>query len=266
MCLHSARTSVLVNGSPTGEFPLQRGLRQGDSLSSYLFLLIMEGLHLCLQRKVDAGEITGVAIPNSDVKISHLFYVDDALFGLGVHDSIIDNYIVDRGCSKGSLHFMYLGLPMGANMKNIASWCTLKDRFVKKFSGRKDAWVRWELVLNSHVNGGLDIGSLRSFIGLLFKWIWRFVNSQNDLWVRVIKAIHGNDGGLNGDDTLKDKFGRLFRLEINEDCNIANKLVNGSLEWSWSRNDIGATHNSALLQLREKLEQIVILNEPDSWR
>ncbi|XP_071729330.1 secreted RxLR effector protein 78-like [Rutidosis leptorrhynchoides] len=79
MCLSSARTSILINGSPTKEFPLKRGLRQGDPLSPFLFLIIMEGLHLLLKEKVDARSIKGARVGNEDTLISHLFYADDAV-------------------------------------------------------------------------------------------------------------------------------------------------------------------------------------------
>lgn len=44
-CLRSARVSVLVNGSPSEEFGMGRGLRQGDSLAPFLFLIVAEGLN-----------------------------------------------------------------------------------------------------------------------------------------------------------------------------------------------------------------------------
>nr|GEZ75175.1 RNA-directed DNA polymerase, eukaryota, reverse transcriptase zinc-binding domain protein [Tanacetum cinerariifolium] len=53
--LQSARSCVLVNGIPSCEFPIKRGLRQGDPLSPFLFLIIMEVLHLALKDVVDAG-------------------------------------------------------------------------------------------------------------------------------------------------------------------------------------------------------------------
>ncbi|GJQ99216.1 RNA-directed DNA polymerase, eukaryota, reverse transcriptase zinc-binding domain protein [Tanacetum coccineum] len=54
------------------------------------------------------------------------------------------------------------------------------------------AWVKWENVLASFDKGGLEIGSLKAFnLALLQKWRWRYVNSPDSLWARVVKVIHG---------------------------------------------------------------------------
>lgn len=47
--------SVLVNDSPTDEFNLEIGLRQGDSLSPFLFLLTVEWLHVLVNVVVEKG-------------------------------------------------------------------------------------------------------------------------------------------------------------------------------------------------------------------
>ena len=78
-CLCSTRGSILLNGSPTEEFQFYKGLKQGDPLSPFLFLLIMESLHLSFQRVVDTGLFTGIKL-NQSVTLSHMFYADDAVF------------------------------------------------------------------------------------------------------------------------------------------------------------------------------------------
>lgn len=45
-CLFSSRSSVLVNGSPTVEFPISKGVKQGDPISPFLFILAMEVLNM----------------------------------------------------------------------------------------------------------------------------------------------------------------------------------------------------------------------------
>ncbi|GJR04144.1 RNA-directed DNA polymerase, eukaryota, reverse transcriptase zinc-binding domain protein [Tanacetum coccineum] len=60
---------------------------------------------------------------------------------------------------------------------------------------RKVSWIKWSTCLASKAMGGLGIGSIYALnVALLFKWIWRFRCNPNDLWVKVVKDLHGCDG------------------------------------------------------------------------
>ncbi|MCI48432.1 RNA-directed DNA polymerase (Reverse transcriptase), partial [Trifolium medium] len=50
----------------TEEFPLQRGLRQGDPLSPFLFLLAAEGLNVLMKATVERNLFTGYSIGVQD--------------------------------------------------------------------------------------------------------------------------------------------------------------------------------------------------------
>ncbi|XP_071700484.1 uncharacterized protein [Rutidosis leptorrhynchoides] len=161
----------------------------------------------------------------------------------------------------------------------------------------KISWVKWEFILVSYGEGGLNIGSLKAKNwALVGKWWWHFRTESNTLWVRVIKSIYGRDGGLgqenlvssakgnsvwgniikigkdslniglnfnvlfdkklgDGRDTffwediwvggmrLKDRFSRLFRLEVNQMASVKDRVtfIKASWEflWQWSRNLTG---------------------------
>ncbi|KAJ0901627.1 putative RNA-directed DNA polymerase [Helianthus annuus] len=79
-CLVSGRVSVLVNGSPTKEFNFKRGLRQGDPLSPFLFVIAMEIISILMNRACNSGLFEGCQLPNGGPLISHLCYADDVLF------------------------------------------------------------------------------------------------------------------------------------------------------------------------------------------
>ena len=71
--------SVLVNGTPKGRFFPTRGLRQGDPISPYLFLLCAEGLSAML-RQVERGEIPrGISVGKLAPLVSHLLFADDCI-------------------------------------------------------------------------------------------------------------------------------------------------------------------------------------------
>ncbi|GJS20507.1 RNA-directed DNA polymerase, eukaryota [Tanacetum coccineum] len=94
--LNSGKASVLVNGSPTSEFQFHRGLKQGDPLAPFLFILIMESLHLSFNRAVEAGM-------SINLKKSHIL-------GLGIRGSIVSEAAASLGCSVMKTPFNYLGI------------------------------------------------------------------------------------------------------------------------------------------------------------
>ncbi|GJR94425.1 RNA-directed DNA polymerase, eukaryota [Tanacetum coccineum] len=143
----SAMASILINGSPTTEFPFFRGLKQGDPLAPLLFILIMESLHISVSRAVNEGVFKGLQLQES-VSISHLFYADDAVFigewsddnlvnlirilncfhlasglkinvqksqvlGVGVSRDVVNQGATLIGCAVMQTPFKYLGVMVG---------------------------------------------------------------------------------------------------------------------------------------------------------
>ncbi|GKC07104.1 RNA-directed DNA polymerase, eukaryota [Tanacetum coccineum] len=169
-CLVSSKGSILVNGSPTSEFYFRKGLKQGDPLSPFLFLLIMESLHLSFQNVVNADMFKGISV-SSSLQLSHLFYADDVIFmgqwsesnintiiqaldcfykasglrmnlhksklmGISVKDEVVSRAASKMGCSTLKTPFTYLGIKVGGSMARIRSW----DEIVDKVKSRLSKW------------------------------------------------------------------------------------------------------------------------------
>jgi len=75
-----ATISVLVNGSPTEEFKLRRGLRQGDPLAPFLFLIVAKGLAGLVGNASRISVLKGVKVGYKDVDVKLLQFTDDTLF------------------------------------------------------------------------------------------------------------------------------------------------------------------------------------------
>jgi len=79
-CLESTTISVLVNGSPTSEFKPTRGLRQGDPLAPFLFLVVVEGLAGLVRQATKANLLKGVKVGFDEVDTCILQFADDTFF------------------------------------------------------------------------------------------------------------------------------------------------------------------------------------------
>ena len=78
MCVSSASFSILVNGVPSTFFRSGRGIRQGFPLSSFLFILSMEGLCRLFNKARSDGLLLGVKVA-CGLAISLLIFVDDVI-------------------------------------------------------------------------------------------------------------------------------------------------------------------------------------------
>lgn len=77
--IKSSRFSILVNGSPSEPFPPSRGIRQGDPLSPFLFIILMEGLSRIIAKAKNEGTIKGLQPLQSILATTHQRFVDDTM-------------------------------------------------------------------------------------------------------------------------------------------------------------------------------------------
>nr|GFB49904.1 RNA-directed DNA polymerase, eukaryota, reverse transcriptase zinc-binding domain protein [Tanacetum cinerariifolium] len=169
-CLRSSRGLVIVNGSHTEEFQFYKCLKQGDPLYHFLFILVMESLHISFQRVVDVGLFKGIEIALS-LNLSHMFYADDAIFmgqwsesnidiivklldcfnrasglriymtkskllGISVEDDKVKQAVAKIGCNTLKTPFSYLGSKVGGCMSRIQSW----NETIKRMACRLSKW------------------------------------------------------------------------------------------------------------------------------
>ncbi|GJV11623.1 RNA-directed DNA polymerase, eukaryota [Tanacetum coccineum] len=302
-CLKSSRGSIIINGSPTEEFQFYKGLKQGDPLSPFLFILIMESLHLSFQRVVDAGMFKGITLKPS-LNLSHMFYADDVVFvgqwcdGSKVGGSMTRvkawKEVVDRvnaRLSKWKMKTLSIGGRVPLSM--LRKLESIRNHFFNGHdtNSKKTSWVKWKNALASKEKGGLGVSSLYALnIGLMFKWVWRFFTQHKSLWVRVIKAIHGEDGKVgkqvkskspsywmdivneltvleNKDVALKNLYPRIYALESCKYVTVGSKLAQSSLEYSFPRNPRGGIeqqqYESLLVQVHDV--NLVPLSDRRIW-
>ena len=173
-CISTVSYRIKVNGELTDEIIPSWGLRQGDPLSPYLFLLCAEGFSTFLNAVESNGVLEGVSICNNAPSITHLLFADDSLLLLKVNDESANHlwHVLQlyKECSGQTINkdkslimfsintetaakesFMeildistvascerYLGLPVYVGCSKRKTFEYLKDRVWKRIQGWKE--------------------------------------------------------------------------------------------------------------------------------
>ena len=172
-CVTTTSFSILLNGKPYGNVTLSRGVRQGDPLSPYLFLLCAEGFTSLLAKAESDGKIHGTSICRGAPKVSILLFTDDSLlfckatqnemevvsemlytygnpssqcinlekssvfFGSNTSASQKQGILRTLGVQEVNRFESYLGLPTLVGRTKYHTFSYLKDRIWKKLQGWK---------------------------------------------------------------------------------------------------------------------------------
>ncbi|KAJ8751095.1 hypothetical protein K2173_016276 [Erythroxylum novogranatense] len=213
-CVTFVSYRVLQQGTFIGPIFPSRGLRQGDPLSPYLFIICAEALSRLIQARVAQGAIHGVKIVTCTPVISHLLFADDSVlfFRAQIHEAqaiqtLLQDYEQASGqsvnFSKSLISFSpntdlatklvicsllllqeyddlgsYLGLPMAIGRNK-------RERLMCRFwwgtaTNRKSIhWMSWDRLCRSREDGGLAFKRLREFnLALLGKLVARLLKAR----------------------------------------------------------------------------------------
>ncbi|GJZ75704.1 RNA-directed DNA polymerase, eukaryota [Tanacetum coccineum] len=154
------------------------GLRQGDPLSPFLFILVMEGLSVAIKDAISAGLFQGATI--GSLQISHLLFADDVLILAKVHKSPYLHW-------KASIAYPIDWNDIYPTISSVLG--ALGTYYLSLFPMP----IEWKSVLAPKKYRGLRIGSLQALnLSLIQKWRWRYVHNHHALWVKVVSSIHGS--------------------------------------------------------------------------
>ncbi|RVW81102.1 putative ribonuclease H protein [Vitis vinifera] len=217
-CIGTVSFSVLINGTSSGFFKSSRGLRQGDPLSLYLFVTVMEALSCLLKRAKEGGEWRSLICSMSGLKVN----IDKSeIIAVGRVENV-EEVALEFGCKVSKLPSTYLGLPLGARFKEVATWDGVEERLRKRLSIWKRQYIskggRMTLIRSTLSNMPIYCMSLfqmpRSVSSRLeriqrdFLWgggalerkphlveCWRFAVEREALWRQVISAKYREEEG-----------------------------------------------------------------------
>lgn len=132
-CMSTVSVYVLVNGLPGETFFPTRGIRQGDPMSPYIFIICMEALSKLLYHAETNGKISGIKVTRNCPYVSHLFFADDSFLFTSATivqaRNLLDTLKIFSGSSGQVINYQKSGIYFSKKVEN--KHCKLLARILK---------------------------------------------------------------------------------------------------------------------------------------
>ncbi|GKV09489.1 hypothetical protein SLEP1_g20977 [Rubroshorea leprosula] len=192
-CITTPMFSVVFNGHLAGYFPGKKGVRQGDPLSPYIFVICMEILSHLLNKAAIEGKI--VYHPKcAKVQLTHLCFADDLIIftdGASSFLSAINNVLTQ--------FYQLSGLKVNYSKYEIFC-CGISSEEIKKLTAAygfkagvlpisstefaRGAKVNWLSLCHPKQEGGLGLRSLTHWnVACIMRFIWMLFTKARSIWV-----------------------------------------------------------------------------------
>ncbi|GJR50143.1 hypothetical protein Tco_1400664 [Tanacetum coccineum] len=189
VCLRSSCISILVNGSSTEEFGIEKGVRQGDPLSHFLYILAAEGLNTIVSEAMANGVFRGVKVEVSGLRVN---YSKSKLYGIGVDEMELNYMVRLMGCGFGDFPFTYLGIRVGEDMRRINAWNVVVDSLITC----NLAMSMWDKIFNWWKVGRVNAFTIKEIfsysenvnIPTSLARVWKAVIWTSRYWVFPVSA------------------------------------------------------------------------------
>ncbi|KAH9705863.1 putative reverse transcriptase/RNA-dependent DNA polymerase [Citrus sinensis] len=193
--------NVLRNGKEVGPIIPSRGLRQGDLLSPYLFILCAEGLSSLIRVNEKAGLIHGVKVTRSAPTVSHLFFADDSFLFFRANQQeavLMRNILASYSRASGQkVNFSKSSISFSANVhvddasQKLQMWnIRMLSRAGKEVLLKTMAQAMPNYVMNVYLLP-LDLCKELEIMMNSFWWVgsvWKLLTSPTSLVAKVLKA------------------------------------------------------------------------------
>ncbi|XP_019097316.1 PREDICTED: uncharacterized protein LOC109131143 [Camelina sativa] len=208
-CITTVSYSFLVNDTPRGKVKPLRGIRQGDPLSPYIFILCSEVLSGLCNKAQRTGQFPGFRVARGSPKINHLLFADDTMFFTKSSEKaclalmkILGNEVLSGLCNKAQRTGQFPGFRVARGSPKINHLLFADDTMFFTKSSEKACLALMKILGKYGRASGQQINAAKSSISFSKK-----TSAERRARVKQILGI-SKEGGVGKYLGLPEHFGR----------------------------------------------------------